>query len=305
MEAAADLGYKFEKLSKFIDPQKCVPNCSACMLGCKKGAKWTARGFVEEARTNGATMVTGTTITEAIVKKGKVEGVRGFDSAGPVEFSARVVVIAAGGLGTPLILQRSEIEEAGQGFFCDFFTFTCGFNREISTKTDMPMSVVDYEFYESEGFILSPVVDPRGLFPLSLWKTGAHHLPKALKYGKIMGIMTKIRDSLDGRVNADGTFSKRISYDDRRKLDRGAIVSERILIKAGCDPRSIVSTAPRGAHPGGTNRIGQVLDENLETKVKNLYACDASVVPDSLGTPVILTCVALGKRLARRLADLL
>jgi choline dehydrogenase-like flavoprotein len=44
-----------------------------------------------------------------------------------------------------------------------------------------------------------------------------------------------------------------------------------------------------------------VVDRNLETEIKNLYCCDASVMPSALGLPVIWTVVALGKRLGKHL----
>ena len=44
-----------------------------------------------------------------------------------------------------------------------------------------------------------------------------------------------------------------------------------------------------------------LVDSNLETEIKNLYCCDASVFPSALGLPVIWTAVALGKRLGKHL----
>jgi choline dehydrogenase-like flavoprotein len=36
--------------------------------------------------------------------------------------------------------------------------------------------------------------------------------------------------------------------------------------------------------------------------VRNLYVCDASVFPEALGRPTVLTILALGRRLARSIA---
>ncbi len=44
-----------------------------------------------------------------------------------------------------------------------------------------------------------------------------------------------------------------------------------------------------------------MLDDNLETKVKNLYCCDTSVFPEAPGIPPAMTIVVLAKRLAKRL----
>ena len=60
-------------------------------------------------------------------------------------------------------------------------------------------------------------------------------------------------------------------------------------------------TPLRGTHPSGTVRIGTMLDENLQTEVPGLYVCDASVFPEALDRPTVLTIIGLGKRLAKHL----
>ena len=70
-------------------------------------------------------------------------------------------------------------------------------------------------------------------------------------------------------------------------------------MKAGADSKSIVVGKPFGAHPGGTAAIGKIVDKDLQTEIENLFVCDASVFPTSLGAPPILTIAALAKRLAK------
>jgi len=113
--------------------------------------------------------------------------------------------------------------------------------------------------------------------------------------------MTKSRDDASGRVNADGSVSKRVTEADRSRLDEGAAISREILVKAGAKRSSVLVSAPQGAHPGGTAAIGKVVDEDLRTRVDGLYVCDGSVLPVAPGMPPILTIVALAKRLASHL----
>jgi choline dehydrogenase-like flavoprotein len=47
-----------------------------------------------------------------------------------------------------------------------------------------------------------------------------------------------------------------------------------------------------------------VLSKDLESGIRNLYACDASVFPEALDRPTVITIIALGKRLARHLLAL-
>ena len=80
-------------------------------------------------------------------------------------------------------------------------------------------------------------------------------------------------------------------------LARGREIATRILVRAGCDPDTILTSPPRGAHPGGTVRIGDVLDPDLQTEIAGLYVCDSSVIPEPMGLPPALTIIGLAKRL--------
>ena len=73
------------------------------------------------------------------------------------------------------------------------------------------------------------------------------------------------------------------------------------MIEAGSQPSKIFSTPIRGAHPGGTCSIGEVVDTDLQTQIANVYICDASILPHSLGTPLVLVLMAFAKRLARKI----
>ena len=80
-----------------------------------------------------------------------------------------------------------------------------------------------------------------------------------------------------------------------RKLPR------RILKKSGA--KNLITTKVwRGAHPGGTAAIGEVIDDNLRVRgMKGLYVCDASMFPFAPGLPPILTITAVGKWLGKRI----
>jgi choline dehydrogenase-like flavoprotein len=121
---------------------------------------------------------------------------------------------------------------------------------------------------------------------------------KGFKYKDLLGIMVKIQDENLGKVNGDGRFEKTPTAEDIRKLDEGAGMAKEILMEAGIREKDIIFTGPRAAHPGGSAAIGEVVDKNLETEIKNLFVCDASVLPKSSGAPPIVTIIALAKRLS-------
>jgi Choline dehydrogenase and related flavoproteins len=112
--------------------------------------------------------------------------------------------------------------------------------------------------------------------------------------------MVKIADENKGKVGLDGII-KENTLNDIRLLARGSAIAGSILSNIGVETSTIVSTHPRGAHPGGTAPIGRVVDENLETCIKGLYIADASVLPKAPGAPPILTIMALALKLARHI----
>ena len=297
LEASRDLGYHMEPMPKFIDPAKCR-RCGECQLGCKHNAKWTALDFLDEAKRNGAEITYNTRVQKVIVETGKVKGITGTGPGGSFEIQADVVILAAGGVGTPVILLKSGVEDAGSGLFMDLLVNTYGVTKDLSQTNEPTMALVDHEFHKSKGFILSPFLNqPRLIRYIELGVKGI-----LLPTDRLLGIMNKITDDPVGRVYADGTFSKPVTENDWATLKEGSAISKEILVKAGADSNSIVVSKVQGGHPGGTAAIGKVVDKDLQTKMDNLFVCDASVFPTSSGLPPILTIVALAKRLAKTLA---
>lgn len=305
IEAADKLGYHWEVFDKFVDPEKCRRHCSDCILGCPTGAKWTARRFVEEAREHGATLQNGISVEQVLHQNGRATGVRALRGTELIDFRAPLVILAAGGMGSSPILNRTGIWEAGQGIFIDPLVFVGGvYSGNVpyaGTCYNPAMSVGTWEFYRSEGFMLSPLMDPWIIFMAQMALVGAPKVLKIFHYHRWMSIMVKITDEMAGELRANGSFSKPLSDSDKAKLNRGVQVSREILVKAGCREKSIVRGPIRGAHPGGACRIGDVVDRNLQTRIENLYVSDASVFPRALGTPVVATVAAMNKRLARHI----
>ena len=297
-EAAHSLGYEMEPMPKFIDPARCV-KCGLCVFGCPQDAKWKATRFLDEAEENGADLLYRTRVERVLIENGKAVGVRAFGPRSkPVEHRAGAVVVAAGGMGTPVVLQRSGIREAGAQFFMDLLVNTYGVSRDVNLLGEPPMAMVNHEFHADRGFILSPFVN-RNRFVRAM-ELGAKGL--TLPANRLLGMMTKTADSLSGRVFPDGSASKPVTEEDWGRLNEGSAIATEILVKAGADPGSITTSVPQGGHPGGTAAIGKIVDKDLQTFVDRLFVCDASVLPKAPGMPPILTIVALAKRLAKQLA---
>ncbi|MGA1790296.1 MAG: thioester reductase domain-containing protein [bacterium] len=293
-EASKELGYRMEPMPKFLRHKNCR-QCATCYMGCKYNAKWTSLDYLDEAIKDGADVMYETTIERVLHKNGKATGVKGKGPQGKVEVLADTVILSAGGLATPVILQKTGIEDAGANLFGDLLVNTYGVTKNLSQLNEPSMALVDNEFHESKGFILSTWPQPSRIYRFAEAGVRGMRLPP----DRTLGIMTKSADDPNGRVYPDGSFSKSVTDNDRARLDDGAEIAKEILIKAGADSKSIIVGKPFGAHPGGTAAIGKIVDKDLQTEIENLFVCDASVFPTSLGAPPILTIAALAKRLAK------
>ncbi len=296
MDIGNEMGLEMKPMPKYVDAQKCNA-CGFCLFGCKRGAKWTTMDFVKKMHKSGGRVFYNVDVRKVVTRNGKAVGVVGVKDGKPVRVKADKVVVAAGGLASPVILQNSGIKSAGKNLFVDLLNVTFGIleNKDINLSKEITMSVVSTKYLEDKGFLLSPF-----MFPPLVMTTITHPLKmhKLLRYNRLLGIMTKSKDDNEGSVLPDGRFHKKPTEMDNKRLNEGAEIATSILLRAGVKKRNIFVPRPSGAHPGGSNPIGKVVDKNLETEIKGLFVCDASVLPVSSGAPPIVTIVSLGKRLA-------
>lgn len=302
MRAARDLGLDWKPNDRLIRPEKCKPDCGRCMHGCKENAKWTAREYLEEAIRRGSRLLLRTRVDRVLTEGGRAVGVRARGPGGWIEIVADTVVVSAGGLGTPPILQRSGLYDAGKGFVVDFGRFVCGPCETQPSRYEIPAATgVNLE---ADGIVLVDAAPKPFLYAVMLALSGPGRwvaMPKVLQTKKTLGILMMVKDELAGRINLDRSFSKPIDAPSWAKLNKGTVLAEEILQRAGVRRKDIVTTAPFAAHQLSSVRIGELLDENCQTPIRGCYCLDASVIPQEWGLPPMVTIVALGKRLAKHL----
>jgi len=304
-EAANALGYDWQPLDKFMNPARACPfDCGAkCMLGCRCGAKWNAAEWVDEAVSAGCEFITEARVEALVVENRKVGGVRGRVKGQSFEIMTPVVVLAAGGIGTPLILRRAGLRRAGEGMAMDTTLMMYGASRFPGSGHEPPMT---YAWANDDvGYMLSTLIDPWLNYPIVAGLKGPRYLLTWPRWNNTLGVMIKLKDDLSGSLESERRISKPFTVNDQKKLDHAAGVARQILVKAGADPDSIFLTPMRGTHPCATVRIGDLLDRNLRTEIENLYVCDASAFPEALARPTVLTIIGLGKRLVEHLRTIL
>lgn len=150
-----------------------------------------------------------------------------------------------------------------------------------------------------EGLMLSDLSLPKPFFHLFTAQVGKfQHL---LSPNNTLSIMVKAKDELSGNIGAKWV-NKTLSSDDKKRLNTGAEIAENILHQAGAT--SLYRTHHFAAHQGGSAKIGEVVDANLQSEIQGLYVCDASVIPEAWGLPPTYTLICLAKRLAKHVDGL-
>ena len=288
LDAGHELGLNTLKMPKAIREKDCI-QCGKCAFGCPSDAKWSGKDFVDEAVESGAELITEAEVIEVIVQNNKACGVKYIKDNEEITLKADKVVLSAGAIGSTLILREAGID-AGHQLFFDPFVSVGGYLKDINFNTEVQMAGLVI----GKNFVLSPHFS-------SFIKGNIDN--EKVDDKDILSIMVKTADECKGYVDDDGDVVKINTIEDIRYLAEGVATAGFILEKAGVDPNTIGSTVYRGAHPGGTAPIGQIVDSNLKTEIEGLFVSDASVLPISPGKPPILTILALSKRLSDYLKE--
>ena len=295
MDSARDLGFEWNKLPKIVYQDKCQLNCDKCVMGCPYGAKWTSRMYVEEACKNGAVLLTRAHVKRVLREQHKALGVEFTHQGEEHQAFAKTIILAAGGIGTPLILRQSGFREVGNNFFFDPLIIAIGTVGELNGGKEFPMAAGCH--FQEDGYIMTDLVLPRWLY--WIFTAQVFRFDRLHAHQHSLPIMIKARDELGGHLTKRGGVRKRLSEVERKRLLGGYEKARKILSNAGA--RNIYKTWYLAVHPGGTAKINEVVDSNLKTEIDNLYICDCSVIPEAWGLPPSLTLIALGKRLGKHL----
>ena len=299
MNSARQLGYKWEKLDKFMYQDRWTKDQKHgdFFYGDPNDVKWSARIFVDEAVKNGATLINNALVKKIIIIDNTAKGVEFKNNGKTCKAYAPKIVVAAGGIGSPVILRKSGIAEAGYNYFFDPLISVTGYIKGVKDEKELPMSAG--ALLHDEGYVMTDMALPKMLN--TVFALAALRFHRLFSHKKCVRIMIKARDTLGGRLTNSGGVRKWLIKEDREKLEKGYRRAKEILENAGA--KGIYKTWRLAAHPGGTVKVGEILDSDLQVKnVNNLYVCDCSVIPEAWGLPPTLTILGLGKRLAKKLA---
>lgn len=304
LDGASGLGWKASEAK--INAKQCV-RAGFCGLGCRYGAKQsTLLNYIPRALAAGARLFSDARVNRiemtelggrAPMKRVTGEIIDRETHSAFARFTVRapIVILAAGAVGTPTILQRSGMGGGGVGKYLRLHPTTAvigRFDREMCGTAGIPQSALSDHFIRENGdygfWIECPALLP-GLASAAIPGFGEPHRAIMREFPNLSSLIVLNRDGSNlGASNGDVTAGKnggariryKMSSGDSQTLAKGIVAAARMHFEAGArevltlhspqlrfnSPAGIdaIMSAPRGtnqiglfsAHVNGTCRIG-------------------------------------------------
>lgn len=347
-DALSAMGVKSKPLPRAV---KGCEGCADCLVGCASGAKQsTDRSYIPRALIAGASVYTCAEVdrvlmegTRAVGVEGRIVDVETWEAVSTFRVRAPRVVLAAGAMGTPCILQRSGVNprrQVGSTLYTHLSGGVIGF-------MDRPMHPW-VGATQGWGAISE---DIRGMKFESLWADPSVMLVKWGGYGiDLLRRLEDVRNATIGavvyrgrckgsvRARRDGSPRMRlwIPRDEAQTVFRGMKVMADGLLRTGAryvfagvmpgvseemrseaDTAALLSKKLSARHMSmtgnhvfstvrmtGDERKGPVaLDGSLRGS-EGIYICDASIFPSPSAVNPQATVMALSDMISRQLGEL-
>ncbi|MFT3839828.1 MAG: GMC family oxidoreductase [Myxococcaceae bacterium] len=252
---------------------------------------------------------------------------------------AKAVVLACGSLLTPVLLQKNGLAnssgEVGKNLSIHPASSAYGvFEERLDSSRTVPQGYGIDQFHD-EGILFEGGHTPLDLTAAAVPTFGPQFVSMMERYEHTIGFGFLVKDTSRGRVRVGPDGGPLISYwlnqHDLKKMQRGLGLLARMFFAAGAQevwptmsrfPRlQSISDVERlesasitareiditAYHPLGSCRMGKdplksVVNERHETHdVHNLFICDGSALPSSLGVNPQVTIMALALRAAQHI----
>jgi choline dehydrogenase-like flavoprotein len=269
-----------------LNMRGCI-GCGFCGQGCAYDAKrGTLVTYLPDALKNGVRLVhhcsvdklriehsrvgprvTGITGTVAPTKPGSRPNSA---AAGPISIEASLVIISAGSIESPALLQRSQVpdpfDRIGRGLVLHPSLPIAGiFDRRLRNYRGITGSYYSDHFYGSHGFMLECLFDHPIDAAIAIPGFGPEHFNLMRNYGNMAGFGAMLVDtpSDENRVAAlagvaNPVIEYRLSEPDKERLRFAAVKMVEIMFAAGA------KTAILTSHEPLTNRKNAVFQSSSE-----------------------------------------
>ena len=320
-----------------------------CAFGCPQDAKQATHvSYVPKALAAGATLYTRCRADRILAAQGRAFGVEASfldasdrDTGRGLRVLADRVVVCAGALLTPALLERSGIADSsgrrGRNLHIHpAIRVGALFEEEVRGWEEVPQAYNVHEFTREGIFLQGQFVPPSVEAPV-LPGIGLEHKTLMSRYPHLASFGALISDVSEGRVRARGLGWPIVTYrllpEDVKKLTRAISLTARIFFAAGARsvfsgifPRPVLHSAREAEglfderfrpadfelmafHPQGTCRMGEDPAQSVTNSygvhhgIRHLVVADASLFPSSCKVNPQITIMALATRAAERLID--
>ena len=337
MQAGAEkLGWRVAPLKRNI--KHCALS-GYCLAGCRYDRKQSMLvTYLPWAQQRGARVICDAPVTRILHADGRARGAAIAGPAGDLEFTADLVVLAAGAIASPLLLQDSGLggEQAGRHFACHpSLSVMARFDEKVEMWDGAQLGVYVDEFDADErgGFLLEGGGIEPSIFAAGVPGEGAILRDRMAAADGIASMVTLIHDQGVGRVyRKDGR--KRIDYRlapaDRERARAALQAAAEIWFAAGAREVYLPTVLPSAVgpaeararinaldfspgslmfsayHPQGTCRMGRDPADSVVNSrgqlhgMANLMIADASLFPSSVLVNTQLPVYVTAARLTER-----
>jgi len=336
-QGAEALGYSGGYLPR--NAKGCVGS-GRCVFGCPSGAKQSMeRSYLPDAITNGATLYSHARTERLLFEDRRAVGVQARTSKGQVfQVRANHVVLSAGAIGTPVILQKNRLGGRHVGKHLHIHPagkVIAQMKYELSGQ-GVPQSYYIDDLHE-QGIMLEGAYVPPEFSSIAMPHFGKQHAAIMNESARLATYGMMVTDSASGSVRSGQGWRPRIFYSlsqkDAELFKQGMIMVAKIFFAADAEkvflglPGLEVLNQADGVsqleaykikptdlelaafHPMGTCRIGNdpsksVVDQNLCVhELDSLSVADASVIPSSIGVNPQMTIMAFARRAAHHILE--
>lgn len=244
-------------------------DCGSCPFGCRRGTKQSGiRVHLAQAFAAGARIVPDARVTRVLIENCRAVGVEaevaGGEASRALTVRAGTVVLAAGALRTPAILQRSAVDHPAIGRYLRIHPVPVvagRFTESVEMWRGTMQGAHASEFIETalgrEGYIIEAAPGHPGLLALALsWEGTDRHAHVMAGSSHLSPFIAVTRDGGEGRASLTKAGNVRLDY----RLDGTGVATlrhalgsmARLARAAGATEIIAVGTPPTWFHPSGS-----------------------------------------------------
>ncbi len=272
-DGASALGYQVGVVPR--NTVDCQERCGFCTMGCRYGCcQSTLKTYLQDAHEKGARILVRCEAQKVLLEHGRAVGVQAVvndeQSGQPFNVTVRasVVVVAAGALVSPLILQNSGIEHPhiGRHLHLHPTAISVGLYPEVVNAWQGVLQSAYCDQFrhldKNYGYTLEVAPTHPGLFGMATpWYSARNYRDEMVSIGHLASFIVLTRDQGEGTVSGDRRGEPVVRYvvgaQDRKHMLHGLRQSTRLHLVAGAQRVISLQNKPTDLRRGARGEVSQ------------------------------------------------